>query len=118
MTTVLCWCITPRGCGERTRFAGPVLSSQDIQAQRHVADIPQRSFGWLGPIAVLTALASALTTFLVLSGVTPIPAAHDVVVWVFILNGALIVLLVGIVAWQTKKLVRERRAGAPRRACT
>lgn len=77
-----------------------------------MADIPQRSFGWLGPIAVLTALASALTTFLVLSGVTPILPTHDVVVWVFILNGALIVLLVGIVAWQTKKLVRERRAGA------
>lgn len=91
---------------------GPVLSSQDIPAQRQTADTPQRSFGWLGPVAVLTALASALATFLVLSGATPILPTHDVVVWVFILNGALIVLLIGIVAWQTKKLVRERRAGA------
>jgi two-component system, NtrC family, nitrogen regulation sensor histidine kinase NtrY len=88
------------------------LSSQDIQAQRQIADIPQRSFGWLGPAAVLTALASALTTFLVLSGATPILPTHNVVVWVFILNGALIILLIGIVAWQTKKLMRERRAGA------
>ncbi|RDI56745.1 sensor histidine kinase NtrY-like [Microvirga subterranea] len=77
-----------------------------------MADIPQRSFGWLGPVAVLTALASALATFLVLSGATPILPTHDVVVWVFILNGILIALLIGIVAWQTKKLVRERRAGA------
>ncbi len=77
-----------------------------------MADVPQRSFGWLGPVAVLTALASALITFLVLSGSTPILPTHDVVVWVFILNGILIVLLIGIVAWQTKKLVRERRAGA------
>jgi two-component system nitrogen regulation sensor histidine kinase NtrY len=83
-----------------------------MQAQRHMADIPQRSFGWLGPIAVLMALASALTTFLVLSGATPILPTHDVVVWVFILNGTLIILLIGIVAWQTKRLMRERRAGA------
>jgi two-component system, NtrC family, nitrogen regulation sensor histidine kinase NtrY len=88
------------------------LTSQDIQAQRQIAEIPQRSFGWLGPAAVLTALASALTTFLVLSGATPILPTHNVVVWVFILNGALIILLIGIVAWQTKKLMRERRAGA------
>jgi two-component system nitrogen regulation sensor histidine kinase NtrY len=88
------------------------LSSQDISAQRHVAEVPRRSFGWLGPLAVLTALASALATFLVLSGATPILPTHDVVVWVFIFNGALIVLLIGIVAWQTKRLVRERRAGA------
>ncbi|MFC4171484.1 ATP-binding protein [Microvirga sp. GCM10011540] len=88
------------------------MTSQDLNAQRHVADSSQRSFGLLGPVAVLTALGSALTTFLVLSGATPILPTHDVVVWVFILNGSLIVLLIGIVAWQTKRLMRERRAGA------
>jgi two-component system nitrogen regulation sensor histidine kinase NtrY len=77
-----------------------------------MADLPQRSFRWLGSAAVLAALTSALTTFLVLSGATPILPTHDVVVWVFILNGILIILLIGIVAWQTKKLMRERRAGA------
>ncbi|HZH52206.1 MAG TPA: PAS domain-containing sensor histidine kinase [Microvirga sp.] len=66
----------------------------------------------LGPTAVLLALASALTTFLVLAGATPILPTHNVVVWVFVINGALIVLLIGIVAWQTKRLMRERRAGA------
>lgn len=91
---------------------GPGLSSQDIPKQRQISDAPRRSFGWLGAVAVLTALASALITFLVLSGSTPILPTHDVVVWVFILNGILIVLLIGIVAWQAKKLVRERRAGA------
>jgi two-component system, NtrC family, nitrogen regulation sensor histidine kinase NtrY len=63
-------------------------------------------------MAVLAALASALTTFLVLSGATPLLPTHNVVMWVFVLNGALILLLVGIVAWQTRRLVRERRAGA------
>jgi len=88
------------------------LTDQDIQAQRHPAEATQRGLGWLGPIAVLTALASALATFLVLAGATPILPTHEVVLWVFILNGVLIVLLLGIVAWQTKRLVRERRAGA------
>jgi two-component system nitrogen regulation sensor histidine kinase NtrY len=88
------------------------LTSQHIQAQRQAADSAQRSLGWLGPIAVLAALASALTTFLVLSGATPILPTHNVVMWVFVLNGALILLLLGIVAWQARRLVRERRAGA------
>ncbi|WP_114188613.1 sensor histidine kinase NtrY-like [Microvirga aerophila] len=88
------------------------MTSQHIQAQRQAADPAQRSLGWLGPIAVLAALASALTTFLVLSGATPILPTHNVVMWVFVLNGALILLLLGIVAWQARRLVRERRAGA------
>lgn len=75
-------------------------------------DTAQRRLGWLGPVAVLAALASALATFLVLSGATPIMPTHDVVLWVFILNGILILLLLGIVAWQTKRLMRQRRAGA------
>ncbi|WP_227383889.1 sensor histidine kinase NtrY-like [Microvirga rosea] len=88
------------------------MISQDNQAQRQTTDVVQRSLGWLGPIAVLLALASALTTFLVLAGLTPILPTHNVVIWVFILNGVLILLLLGIVAWQTKRLMRERRAGA------
>lgn len=88
------------------------MNNQDIHAQRLVAEPSQSRIGWLGTIAVLTALASALATFLILSGATPILPTHNVVLWVFFLNGILIVLLIGIVAWQAKKLVRERRAGA------
>ena len=95
-----------------TRFAGPLLISQDLQTQRPSADPTHSSLGWLGYAAVLTALASALATFLVLAGWTPILPTHNVVVWVFILNGLLIVVLLGIVVWQARKLVRERRAGA------
>jgi two-component system nitrogen regulation sensor histidine kinase NtrY len=88
------------------------LNDQSIQEQRQTAEPTQRGFGWLGYVAVLTALGSALTTFLVLAGATPILPTHNVVVWLFILNGVLIALLIGIVAWQARKLVRERRAGA------
>jgi two-component system, NtrC family, nitrogen regulation sensor histidine kinase NtrY len=89
-----------------------VLNDQSIQEQHQTAEPGQRGFGWLGYMAVLTALGSALTTFLVLAGATPVLPTHDVVVWLFILNGILIALLIGIVAWQAHKLVREHKAGA------
>jgi len=85
----------------------------DLSAQRQMlADSVHHGPGWLGPIAVLSALASALATFLVLAGLTPILPTHEVVLKVFAINGALVLLLVGIVAWQAKRLMRERRAGA------
>ncbi|MGO4525426.1 ATP-binding protein [Microvirga sp. 2MCAF35] len=67
---------------------------------------------WVGYVAVPMALASALLTFLILAGATPIPPTNSIVQWVFILNGILIVLLLGIVAWQSQKLIRARREGA------
>jgi two-component system, NtrC family, nitrogen regulation sensor histidine kinase NtrY len=39
-------------------------------------EAPPRTLGILGPVAVLTALASALATFLVLAGLTPILPTH------------------------------------------
>ncbi|MBB3019998.1 two-component system nitrogen regulation sensor histidine kinase NtrY [Microvirga lupini] len=88
------------------------MINQDTIAQRQAAEPSQTGLGWLGYGAVLSALASALATFLILAGATPILPTHNVVVWVFTLNGVLIAVLLGIVAWQTRKLVRERRAGA------
>jgi two-component system nitrogen regulation sensor histidine kinase NtrY len=88
------------------------LINQDTIAERQTAEPSQTGLGWLGYGAVLSALTSALATFLVLAGATPILPTHNVVVWVFTLNGVLIAVLLGIVAWQTRKLVRERRAGA------
>ncbi len=88
------------------------MINQDTIAQRPAPEPSQSSLGWLGYGAVLSALASALATFLILAGATPILPTHNVVVWVFMLNGLLIAVLLGIVAWQTRKLIRERRAGA------
>jgi two-component system nitrogen regulation sensor histidine kinase NtrY len=87
------------------------LTDQTAQRQGFAEAAP-RGPGWLGPLAVLSALASALATFLVLAGMTPILPTHEVVLQVFAINGALVLLLVGIVAWQAKRLMRERRAGA------
>jgi two-component system nitrogen regulation sensor histidine kinase NtrY len=89
------------------------LKQREQHARRPgIAEANQSGPGWLGPVAVLAALASALATFLVLAGMTPILPTHNVVLWVFGLNAGLVIVLAGIVAWQTKRLVRERRAGA------
>jgi two-component system nitrogen regulation sensor histidine kinase NtrY len=75
-------------------------------------DPPRRVSGWLGAVVVVFALVSALVTFLVLSGVTPLAPVHEVVVGVFVLNALLILLLLIVVAFETAVLIRARRAGA------
>ncbi|WP_046863870.1 sensor histidine kinase NtrY-like [Microvirga massiliensis] len=87
-------------------------NSSEQTGRRATSDAAQRGPGVLGPVAVLAALASALATFLVLAGLTPILPTHNVVVLAFLINGALILLLVGIVAVQTHRLIRDTRAGA------
>ncbi|MFC0218844.1 ATP-binding protein [Pseudochelatococcus lubricantis] len=71
-----------------------------------------RVSGVVGTIAVVLALASALGTFLILAGLTPILPTHSVVVWALVGNGILVALLTAIVVWETWAIVRARRAGA------
>jgi two-component system, NtrC family, nitrogen regulation sensor histidine kinase NtrY len=72
----------------------------------------RRGPGWIGTLAVTAALCSALATFLVLGGMTPILPTHDVVVWVLLINVVLVLILIGIVAWESSSLLRARWAGA------
>ncbi len=71
-----------------------------------------RGPGWIGAFAVGAALCSALITFLVLAGLTPILPTHAVVVWVLFTNVLLVLVLAGIVIWESWDLVRARLAGA------
>ena len=87
------------------------LSSVAIQPHE-APEATHRGPGWFGSAAVVVALASALATFLILAGLTPILPTHEVVVWVFIFNGMLVLVLVGIVAWESRALWRARRTGA------
>ncbi len=75
------------------------------------ADLKPRGPGWIGTLTVTTSLWSALGTFLILAGATPVLPTHDVVVTVLLLNGVLVLLLLGIVAWEARGLVRARLAG-------
>ena len=71
--------------------------------------------GIIGPIIVGIALISALTTFLVLAGLTPIIPTHNVVVSMLLVNGVAVLLLLGIIGrevWQIVQARRHGRAGA------
>jgi len=72
---------------------------------------PRTLRGYMAPAAVVLALLSALFTFLVLTGLTPIVPTHEVVVTVLLANATMVAVLVGIVAWGFFDLIRARRKG-------
>lgn len=67
--------------------------------------------GIVGPIVIGIALLSALLTFLVLAGLTPVVPTHNVVVSLLLFNGVAVLLLLGIIAREVWQLVMARRRG-------
>src|SRR6476469_3906646 len=71
--------------------------------------------GWLprtlGFAAVALALLSALVTFLVLAGLTPIAPTHEVVVTLLLTNAVTVFLLVVVIAREGWGVVQARRRG-------
>src|SRR5215813_7932241 len=71
--------------------------------------------GWiprvLGLAAVALALLSALVTFVVLAGLTPIPPTHEVVVTLLLANAVTVFLLVLVIARELWGVVQARRRG-------
>jgi len=65
----------------------------------------------IGAIAVGVALLSAMATFLVLAGLTPIAPVHGVVVTLLLGNAATGLLLLGIIGREVWVVVRARRRG-------
>src|SRR5215469_11687069 len=65
----------------------------------------------LAPFAVGIALLSAFLTFVVLTGLTPIEPTRDVVRSFLLINGATILLLVGIIVREVWQMVQARRRG-------
>jgi two-component system nitrogen regulation sensor histidine kinase NtrY len=63
------------------------------------------------PIVVGIALLSALITFLVLAGLTPIMPTHYVVVSLLLVNAVAVLLLLAIIATETWQILRARRVG-------
>src|SRR6195952_1227295 len=65
----------------------------------------------LAPVAVGLALLSAFLTFVVLTGLTRIEPTRDVVVTFYLINAATILMLVGIIINEVRKVVQARRRG-------
>jgi two-component system nitrogen regulation sensor histidine kinase NtrY len=89
-----------------------MASIDDVSvAETSTAARPTLRTRWLGPVAVVLALLSALVTFLVLTGLTPILPTHEVVVTVLLVNGLTVLLLLAIIGWELAQIVQARRRG-------
>ena len=66
---------------------------------------------WLAPFAVGLALLSAFLTFVVLTGLTRIEPTREVAVSFMLMNGATILVLVGIIVREVWQLTQARRRG-------
>jgi two-component system nitrogen regulation sensor histidine kinase NtrY len=72
---------------------------------------PRRLASYFAPVLVVIALLSALVTFLILTGLTPISPTHNVVVSVLLANGVIVLVLTGVVAWEVFNVIRAQRKG-------
>ena len=63
---------------------------------------------WIGSVVVCLSLVSALATYLILTGLTPIAPRNEVVLGVLFVNVVLIIAMIAVIAWQV-----DRPAGAP-----
>ena len=73
----------------------------------------------IGAGIVFLSLVSAFATYLILTGLTPIPPRGEVVLIVLFVNVVLIVAMIGLLTWQVDRALRVRGASAsPARACT
>ncbi len=66
---------------------------------------------WLAPFAVVLALLSAFLTFVVLTGLTRIAPTPDVAVTFMLINGATILVLIGIILREVWQMLQARRRG-------
>ena len=75
-------------------------------------DPSERAF-WVGLVIVVLSLISALTSYLILTGLTPITPRDDVVLGALLINVALISAMLAIVVWQFLGLWRAWRNNVP-----
>ncbi|HEX2843004.1 PAS domain-containing sensor histidine kinase [Hyphomicrobium sp.] len=88
---------TPRGAGWTDGAASPLL------------DLTDRAF-WTGLVVVVLSLVSALATYLILTGLTPIAPRDEVVLGALLINVILIAAMIGVIAWQGYGMWRAWRA--------
>jgi two-component system nitrogen regulation sensor histidine kinase NtrY len=86
----------------RTPEGGSGLARLLVTDTRHLAF-------WIGLIVVVLSVVSGLATYLILTGLTPIPPSNDVVVGVLFVNGLVILAMTGVIAWQLFGLWRAWR---------
>src|SRR3954454_24960296 len=103
--------------GEAEAFSSPFagMTSADTSAASFDPSFAESKgwslWRWLAPFAVGLALLSALLTFVVLTGLTSIEPTRKVVVSFLLINGATILVLVGIIIREVWQMIQARRRG-------
>jgi two-component system, NtrC family, nitrogen regulation sensor histidine kinase NtrY len=94
-------------------FAG--MTSADSSAPSFDPSFAESKRGplrrWLAPFAVGLALLSAFLTFVVLTGLTRIEPTRDVAATFMLINGATILVLIGIIIREIWQMLQARRRG-------
>jgi two-component system nitrogen regulation sensor histidine kinase NtrY len=72
-------------------------------------DLTDRAF-WIGLVVVVLSLISALATYLILTGLTPITPRDDIVLGALLVNVILIAAMIAVIAWQGYGMWRAWRA--------
>jgi two-component system nitrogen regulation sensor histidine kinase NtrY len=90
-----------------------MTADQAVNVETIVAEpVPRRSnVRIVGPILVGLAMLSAVVTFLVLAGLTPIGPTHYVVVTLLLVNAVTGALLLGVIGREVWQILRARRTG-------
>ena len=65
--------------------------------------------GWIGLALVITALALGLATYVILTGLTPIRPTPELVSWLVLANGVMVLVLAALIGLQVFWLIRARR---------
>src|ERR1700681_4138299 len=103
--------------GGHQAFSSPLvgMTSAETSAAPFAASLVESKgrplWRLVAPFAVALALLSAFLTFVVLTGLTPIEPTRDVVVSFLLINGATILVLVGIIVREVWQVVQARRRG-------
>ena len=76
-----------------------------------IAQVRRRTSGRLGLLLVLLAVISGLSTFVILTGLTPIRPTQQVVISLLTVNGLIVATMAAMIGWQLWNLYQERRRG-------
>jgi two-component system, NtrC family, nitrogen regulation sensor histidine kinase NtrY len=68
-------------------------------------------FRILGPLGVGFAMLSAIVTFVVLAGLTPLPPTHDVVVTLLGINVLTVFFIIAVIGLEVFRIMQARRHG-------
>ena len=93
-------------------FAGMTVDTSAAQFDPSLVEPKGRPLmRLLAPVAIALALLSAFLTFVVLTGLTRIEPTREVAVSFILMNGATILVLLGIIFREVWQLMQARRRG-------